>query len=48
MKPKIHLCNTCKFKVPECAAIYIDIEFDNGWGNSNVIGCKCYEIKEKE
>jgi len=45
---KIHLCNTCKSKIPTCNAIYEDIEYGNGWGNDNVMGCKCYEPKSKD
>lgn len=40
---KINLCDTCKFEVPTCSAIYPDIQFGNGWGNDNVIECKRYK-----
>lgn len=40
---KEHLCMTCKKNFPSCDASNDLIEFGDGVGNDNIIGCNAYE-----
>ena len=43
---KIHLCDSCKYIVPECEPE--KIEFGDGFGNDNVIECFKHEKEGEE
>ena len=36
---KVDLCTTCQFSWPTCAGLDTQLEFGDGLGNDNVVGC---------
>ena len=43
---KVNLCDTCKYKIPECDALMEHVTFGTGIGNDNIITCTYYEETE--
>lgn len=42
IEERLHLCESCTKKYPECDATKDGIEFGSGIGNDNIIGCTAY------
>ena len=42
IEARLHLCESCAKEYPECDATIDGIEFGNGVGNDNIIGCTAY------
>ena len=42
IEARLHLCESCAKKYPECDAMIDGIEFGSGVGNDNIIGCTAY------
>lgn len=47
IETRLHLCESCTKKYPECDATADGVEFGNGTGNDNIIGCTAYTNRWK-